>query len=220
MAAEKSVGNSRTKPAGARRYRGALPVKRTINLAALENRALDLRIAIPAILLVLAAAFLFGKFAVADRLIAVSRAEGEVAAARSRLDAAYRRLDSFGELTDVYAHYTFSGMTDEEIHRADRADVLNLLRDVVLPSVTVDSWNLKENVLTINMTGETLQVINRTVQSIEAEDTVSFCTVNNAKTNEITRTVQRGDAEETVTESSVTAQVLVYLNPDEGVDRR
>ena len=49
---------------------------------------------------------------------------------------------------------------------------------------------------------------------------VDFCTVSNAKTNENKRTVARGNREETIIETSVTAQVVAYLKPDEGVDRR
>jgi len=207
------------KAAGGRRRRGSIPVKRVINLAEVDKKSIDFRIAIPAILLILAAAFLFGKFAVADRLIAVSRAEGEVAAVQRELDAAYRRLDSFGELTELYAHYTFSGMTDEEIHRTDRAEILNLLRNVILPDVAVDAWNVKGNVLNVTMTADTLEDINRNVQKINSDELVDFCTVNNAKTNENRRTLTRGDREETIIETSVTAQVVAYLNPDEGVDR-
>ena len=205
---------------GGRRRKGTIPVKRVINLAEVDKKTIDLRIAIPAILLILAAAFLFGKFAVADRLIAVNRAEGEVAAAQRELDAAYQRLDSFGELTELYAHYTYSGMTDEEIHRTDRAEILNLLRNVALPDVEVSAWNVKGNTLNITMTAGTLEEINHTVQKVNGNELVDFCTVSNAKTNENKRTVARGDREETVIETSVTAQVVAYLNPDEGVDRR
>ena len=218
MAAAKN--NMNVRPLGGRRRKGSLPVKRIINLAEVDKKTIDLRIAIPAILLVLAAAFLFSKFAVADRLIAVNRAEGEVAAAQRELDAAYQRLDSFGELTELYAHYTYSGMTDEEIHRTDRAEILNLLRNVVLPDVEVSAWNVKGNTLNITMTAGTLEEINHTVQKVNGNELVDFCTVSNAKTNENKRTVARGDREETVIETSVTAQVVAYLNPDEGVDRR
>ena len=215
-AAKKDVS---VRPSVGRRRKGALPVKRVINLAEVDKKTIDFRIAIPAILLILAAAFAFSKFAVADRLIAVSRAEGEVATVQRELDAAYRRLDSFGELTELYAHYTYSGMTDEEVHRTDRAEILNLLRKVILPDVAVDSWNVKGNVLNVTMTADTLEEINRNVQKINSDELVDFCTVNNAKTNENKRTVSRGDKEETIIETSVTAQVVAYLNPDEGVDR-
>ena len=196
------------------RKQGHLPVKRDINLAGQDEKAIDLRAAIPAIVLILIAAFLFGKFAVADRLLAVSRAEGEVRALQTQINEGYRRIDSFGEISDVYAHYTYSGMTDEEVHRADRADVLRLLRRAVLPRVEVDAWNLTDNVLTVNMTAETLQVINRTVQEMEADKAVSFCTVNTAATNDTAGNAQTGR------DGTVTARVVAYLNPAEGVDRR
>ena len=218
MAAAKNNMNVRS--VGGRRRKGSLPVKRIINLAEVDKKTIDLRIAIPAILLILAAAFLFGKFAVADRLIAVNRAEGEVAAAQRELDAAYQRLDSFGELSDLYAHYAYSGMNDEEIHWTGRAEILNLLRNVVLPDVEVSAWNVKGNTLNITMTAGTLEEINHTVQKVNGNELVDFCTVSNAKTNENKRTVTRGNREETVIETSVTAQVVAYLNPDEGVDRR
>lgn len=215
MAAKTAAGSFSV----SRRKRGQIPTKRGINLAGIGKKPIKLGVALPAILLILAAAFAFGKFAVADRLMEVSRAQGEAAAVRSRVDESYRRLDSFGELSDLYAHYTYSGMTDEEVHRADRADVLNLLRDVVLPRVSVESWTLKGNTLTINMTAANLQIINSTVQKIEAEDTVSFCSVNTAKTNEIPRSNVRAQVESATDISSVTAQVVAYLNPVEGVDR-
>ena len=218
MAAAKNDVSVR--PLGGRRRKGSLPVKRVINLAEVDKKTIDLRIAIPAILLILAAAFLFGKFAVADRLIAVNRAEGEVAAAQRELDAAYQRLDSFGELTELYAHYTYSGMTDEEIHRTDRAEILNLLRNVVLPDVEVSAWNVKGNTLNITMTAGTLEEINHTVQKVNGNELVDFCTVSNAKTNENKRTVARGNREETIIETSVTAQVGACLKPGERGDRR
>ena len=49
---------------------------------------------------------------------------------------------------------------------------MRLLRRAVLPRVEVDAWNLTDNVLTVNMTAETLQVINRTVQEMEADKAV------------------------------------------------
>ena len=219
MAAANSMGG---RPASGRRGKRSYPVKRTINLAMTDVKPLNLALAIPLVILVLAAAVAFGKFAVVDRLAAVSRAEGEAAEAKSRLDAAYQRLDTYGELSELYAHYTYSGMTDEEVHRTDRSRVLDLVRDVIYPRVTVDRWTLNGNILTVTMTGDTLEDINETAQIVKAEEIVDVCTVTNAKTNEIRHTVrdERTDTERTVIETNVTADVKVYLNPDEGVDRR
>ena len=91
---------------------------------------------------------------------------------------------------------------------------------MVLPDVEVSAWNVKGNTLNITMTAGTLEEINHTVQKVNGNELVDFCTVSNAKTNENKRTVARGNREETIIETSVTAQVVAYLNPDEGVDRR
>ena len=212
MAAAKNDVSVR--PLGGRRRKGSIPVKRVINLAEVDKKTIDLRIAIPAILLVLAAAFLFSKFAVADRLIAVNRAEGEVAAAQRELDAAYQRLDSFGELTELYAHYTYSGFTYEELNRADRVDVLELIRSTVIPYAKISSWTITGNELTIFLSAESLQQINLIVQQLESKDMVDFCMVNTANTNDNTR----GNA--TKAEFSIVrGRIIAYLNAGMEVDR-
>ena len=188
--------------------RAKLPVKRSINLAMTDEKPVNLKIGIPAILLILVAAFVFGKFAVADRLMAVSRAEGQVSALQSDLNNAYDRLNSFGELTELYSHYTYSGMTQEEVSRADRTGAIALVRRLILPRGWVSSWTLSGNILTVNMTVEDLRTVNRTVQDIESDEHVNFCSVNTAATTD----------RSTGTEA-VNARITIYLNPSEEVTR-
>lgn len=188
-----------------------LPSKRSINLAATEEKSVNLKIAIPAIILILLAAFAIGKFAVADRLLAVSRAEAQAAAAQAELNAAYDKLNSFGELTEIYAHYTYSGMTQDEVSRADRASTIEMIRRIIMPRGQVSSWTLSGNVLTVNMVCENLNVVNRTVQDIESDPHVNFCTVNTAATTDKNNN--------TVVDSGVTARITIYLNPAEEVTR-
>ena len=188
--------------------RGKLPTKRSINLAMSDEKPVNLKIGIPAILLILVAAFVFGKFAVADRLVAVSRAEGQVSALQSDLNAAYDKLNSFGELTEIYAHYTYSGMTEEEVSRADRSSAIAMIRRLILPRGEVSSWTLSGNTLTVNMTVDDLRTVNRTVQDIESDEHVNFCSVNTAATTD----------RSTGTEA-VNARITIYLNPPEEVTR-
>ena len=204
-----AFGKKSEKKAGGKR--GKLPVKRSINLAMTDEKPVNLKVGIPAFILILVAAFAFGKFAVADRLIAVSRAEAEVAALRSELNAAYDRLNSFGELTEIYAHYTYSGMTQDEISRADRASAIALIRRVILPRGQVSNWTLSGNVLTLNFVCDDLRVVNRTVQDIESDPHVNFCTVNTAATNDNYNNIYA--------DGGVNARIMVYLNPAEEVTR-
>ncbi len=217
MAKEQKV---RSGGGSGKRKRGALPVKRMINLAEYDVKPANLKLGFLALLLILAGALAIAKFAVTDRLVAVSRAEGEVATVKREVEEAYRTIDSFGEMTEVYAHYTYSGWTDEEASRADRSEVLRLLRNVILPEAEVNTWNLKGNVLNITMSAPTLEEINLAVQDINADELVDFCTVSNARTIETKHTVKNGDKEETAVETSVTAQIVTYLNRNEGVDKR
>ena len=184
------------------------PVKRTINLAEIGEKPIDVKLAVPGIVLVILAALLFSKFAVADRLAAVSKAEQEAAVVREQLDAGYQKIEEFGEMTEEYAHLTYSGMTVEELERTDRIEVLNLVQRVVLPQAVVSSWSIQGNQVTLIVKGSTLQKVNMIVQQLEAEDMVDFCTVTTAATNETVT----GNAEETSINEVVTAQVTIYLN--------
>lgn len=191
--------------------RGHLPAKRSINLAGIGEKKIDLKIALPAILLILLAAALFSKFAVVDRLSAVSRANAEVAQLRGQLEAGYARLSAYDELEDEYAHYTYEGLTKEELNRADRVAVLDLMRRVVLPSARVESWTISSNTLTMTVTGRTLQSLNTVSQKLEAEELVDFCTVTMAATSDLTQVQNLGE------NTDVTAMIVAYLkNAEEG----
>ena len=192
--------------------RRQMPVKRSINLAVIDEKKMRFGLAIPAILLILVAAAAFSKFLVLDRMAEVSAAQAEVSRLQAKIDQGYDELAGFDDLADLYAHYTYSGFTPEELNRSDRVAVLRLIRSVVLPRAEVSSWSLTSNTLTINLNAETLQEINLLVQQLEAEDMVDFCTVNTANTKENQRRVQTTDL------GIVKARVLVYLNAGMEVD--
>ena len=202
-----TLGKKSEKSGGKGVKRGNLPTKRSINLAATEEKSVNFKIGIPAIILILAVAFAIGKFAVADRLVAVSKAEAQVSALQSELNAAYDKLNSFGELTEIYAHYTYSGMTQDEVSRADRASAIEMIRRLILPRGQVSSWTLSGNILTVNLSVNDLQTVNRTVQDIESDEHVNFCSVNTASTTD------KYDAE------ALSARITIYLNSAEEVSR-
>ena len=192
--------------------RRQMPVKRSINLAVIDEKKMRFGLAIPAILLILVAAAAFSKFLVLDRMAEVSAAQAEVSRLQAKIDQGYDELAGFDDLADLYAHYTYSGFTPEELNRSDRVAVLRLIRSVALPRAEVSSCSLTSNTLTINLNAETLQEINLLVQQLEAEDMVDFCTVNTANTKENQRRVQTTDL------GIVKARVLVYLNAGMEVD--
>lgn len=204
-----AVKNSKKKGNVKRRQ---MPTKRSINLAVLSEKKTHFGLLIPGILLILVVAAAFSKFLVIDRLAEVDAARAEVNRLQTKIDQGYEELAGFDDLADLYAHYTYSGFTQEELNRSDRVEVLRLIRSVVLPRTEVSSWTLSGNTLTINLNGETLQDINLLVQQLEAEDIVDFCTVNTANTKDNARLV--------LTENlgPVKARVMAYLNAGTEVD--
>ena len=170
-----------------RKIRGKLPVKKSINLALVGQKKTRVSTAILAIILILLVAAAFSKYFVMDRLAEVEREQRKVRDLRNELSAANAKLDSFGELNETYAHYTFSDMTAEEMRRVARSDVVELIERVVLPAAKLNSWDIKQNQLTINVTLDTLQDTNMLAQLLNEEEMVEFATVKNAVTNELTK---------------------------------
>lgn len=184
-----------------------LPVKRSINLVTVGEKPIDVKLAVPGIVLIILAAALFGKFAVVDRLMAVSDAQQKAEVVRIQLDTGYQKIEEYGELTDEYAHYTYSGMTEEELSRVDRSDILKLLQKVVLPNSVLDSWSVQGNQMMLIIGGSRLQEINLLVQQLENEELVDFCTVETATSN-TDMAISNTSAS---TNEVVTAQVTIYL---------
>lgn len=164
--------------------RGKLPEKTTINLVIKDENSIKPQIAVPAIILICLLAAVFGKFAVADRLISASRAAGQVTELRSGLDSAYEKLAFYADVEDKYAHYTYSGMTEEELTRVDRVDVMKLVEKALAEGYTLRSWTVSENIMTLQMTGSSLKELNRLSQILEQEPIVDQCVITTADRSE------------------------------------
>lgn len=194
-------------PANGKKGHVTLPTKRTVNLAGTGKKSVKVGVLIPALIVISAAAFLFSKFAVIDRFITVSEAEARVADVEMQISMGEAKIESFGELTDIYAHYTFSGMTEEEMGRVSRVDVVDLIRNVIVPEAYVESFSVSENKLVVSVTDDTLQDINVIAQTLQKEPIVSFCTVTTAATND--RDLSYVKAVEDA--GLVTAEINVFL---------
>jgi hypothetical protein len=142
----------------------------------------------------------------------VSEAQREVAILQSRLTQSMERLDDFGELTQEYAHYTYSGMTSEEMNRTDRLAVLELMQRLVLPQAWVSTWSVQGNTLTLDITRGDLQDINLLAQQLNQDPLVDFCTVTTAATTSTNAFAKDGSVQ-----GDVVGHILIYLNsaPDQ-----
>ena len=190
-----------------------MPSKRTINLAPIGVKKIDLRLAAGGVLLILLLASAFGKFLVADRLNAVIRAEGEVTALQSDIQGAYRRIAGYGDLETEYAHYTYSGMTKEELAMADRAEVVRMVQKETGEAARLISWNLSGNLLTLSVAASDLQDINRMVKNLGEFEIVDLCSVTTAVKEDLqVPGAYAGVPEELAgADHIVRANILVYL---------
>ena len=199
---------------GKKIIRGKMPQKRSINLAPIGVERIDPTKALAGSFAVFLAAVLFSKFLVADRLAAVYRESMEVSRLRTQLEQEYEKVASFGSIADEYAHYTYSGMTEEELSLVNRADVIHMIKEGTENSKEVESWSLRSNILTLTVSGRDLQEINQLAKGLEQFDLVNTCTVTAASKEDLQRNGSNVDSDRS---HVVRANIIVYLqNEEEG----
>lgn len=116
---------------------GKMPTKRSINLVLVDENKINPFKAILGILLIVLVAGAFGKFLVYDRLMSVSNVTAEVRQMRDTLDALQDSVEGYGELEEEYAHYTYDGMTEEELGLVNRKQVGELVKAIMAEQDTL-----------------------------------------------------------------------------------
>lgn len=182
--------------------RGRMPTKKSINLAQVGLKKINLLIAIPAVTGIILAALLISKFAVIDRFAAVSKAQGEVAAMQKRVSAVYDKMNEYGDLNDLYYHYTYSNMTEEELTRSDRIKIMDMIKRDILSAAAIESWTVTGNKVTVVAVDESLSKITEIIKTLEEEELVNYCTVTTAST------------EDKEHPGNVKATIVIYMNTE------
>lgn len=193
--------------AGTALGRTAHAPKKQINLALAGQKKKHYFVAIPAIGAIVVAAGVIGKVAVADRLVKMSEAQSAASELQKQVDDITAYIDSFGDLQETYAHYTYQGLNADELSYLNRPEVLQLMKNVIFPKVTVSSWSVSGNQLTLPVTGENLSDINSLVQELEQVPIVDYCNVMTAVTDS-SSTDENGNP---ASPDTVTGQIIVYL---------
>ena len=189
--------------AGTALGRTAKAPKKQINLALVGQKKKHYWVAVPAIGGIVMVAGVIGKVAVADRLVQMSEAQSAVSQMQQQVDDITAYIDSFGDLQETYAHYTYQGLTGDELSFLNRPEVLKLMTDIIFPKVMVSSWSVSGNQLSLPVTGENLSDINSLVQELEQEPIVDYCNVMTAVTD--------GNTEAEAAADKVTGQIVIYL---------
>ena len=192
--------------------RGRVPNKQSINLAMVGVKKTNWALVVLVLVLIFLALGAAGKFLILDRLAEVKAAEAEADDVLLQINMVNMKIRQYGEMNDIYAHYTYTGMTEEERTRVERTEVMNLLQRTVILRTDVSKWDLSGNLLTVTVTGDTLEDINVTAQKLRDDPFVNYCQVNTAKTNTVTKSAFELDTAE-----RVAAVIVAYLNMPEEV---
>lgn len=160
--------------------------KATLNLAIREKNPLSPVKVIPAVAILLVAAFLFGKFAVADRLVRVSQAQGALARLEAQEQALTEAVAHYDDVADLYARYSVGWMTEEEKSLLLRSDILDLLQEELMPNCRVQTVSISGNILSVQLNGITLNGTSLLVQRLYQLPSVTNVSVYTAATKEDT----------------------------------
>ncbi len=193
-------------PKAPKAARGRIPNKQSINLAMMGVKRTNWVLVILVLLLILVAAAAVTKFLILDRLQKVEDAQAAAEDVRREISIYNAKIDSYGELNDIYPHYTFTTMTEQERERVPRSEVMALLQRTVILRTEVSEWELKGNLLTVKVTGSTLEDINVTAQKLRDDTMVNYCQVDTAATSYTIDQSTDDDPE------LVSATIVAYLN--------
>lgn len=163
-----------------RPFQHAKARKTAINLAMIGYKPFNFKVAVPASVLIIILAMLFSKYAVVDRLQKVNSLKRQLADINAETELYQKQIEGYGDLVKTYAHYTYQNFEEEELKRADRADIIALINEKIVPKCEVGDWNIVENTLTISVVCNKLSGINEVASSVKKDKRVDYCTVSTA----------------------------------------
>jgi len=180
--------------------------------------------AIAAVILVF---LLAAKFLVIDRFSSLARAQKNVTDLEAQIEAGNKFINSGDELAEEFYHYTWTDMTAEEKDRISRKDVAELVKFINSGKASVKQIFLSENVLTVDITTDTLQSVSELSESLDKQKIVESVRVENASKlekdgYEKTDITLSGEEITTVVPGTVVveAQLKIYLTSDKETEEQ
>lgn len=147
------------------------PTKNTINLAMQDREPIRLSILIPAVLVIALFFTGFSKFAVVDRLLAAYRAETRAVNAERQLEKLELELKDYDKVEREYTRY-FSETLRSEKMPLDCMEIFSLLERELMSKTSIGSLSFQENVVSVQITGSTLDEVSRIIESLNQEPSV------------------------------------------------
>jgi hypothetical protein len=176
---------------------GRAPVKTSMNLYSVGNQKTDMHTFVPVALALVIAVALFAKFGVIDQIARVSSAQAELADKQAQASQVEGSLQGYDAVAQEYKSYTTT-LNPSEVNAIN---VLNMVDTQVRSSADVTAVNLKDNILTLTLTGVSLDAVGTLTTALQNQSMVTNVGVSTA--------VAGGS-----TTSDVVATLSITLNPD------
>lgn len=160
--------------------KGKIPTKNFINIQLVKKQTFSFKKNWPILVIIIVLALVVCKFFVFDRIFSVAKEANHVATMQNELSVANSQIAQLGDLEDEYAHYTISGMTEEELSRVDRVAAMKLIEEAFLGGNISRSWNLTGNVMTLQVSGPSLSELNDLASELELNPIVEQCVISSA----------------------------------------
>ena len=179
------------------------PSKQYLNLAVKEKKALDLKIIIPSVILIIAAAAAFCKFAVLDRFAKVDAAEAELRSLNATLAVANAQLEDYDKVLEEYQKYSVNWMDDVEKSLVLKTDMIDLINNEILKNSETRSLSITGNTISAQLVGLSLSQTSALLDRLNARDDVQDVQIFTATTEE-------------ALENQVIVSLLVTMKLEEG----
>lgn len=157
-----------------------------MNLCVREKTDNSLSRVLPLAIILAILVAVFCKFAVIDRLTALSEARSKYETAARELNEAKAQVADFKEVQEQYVRYTSNFKSDEEKALADRKAALDLIQNAAKDLAEVKTVNIIGNTAVLQIRTGTLEDVRTLCTRLEANEGVISITVNRADKSETT----------------------------------
>lgn len=174
------------------------PTKTDINLAIRERKTQSLRTLVPTFILLVVCISLFSKFAVIDRLNAANQAEASASAVQSQLVSLQSYTKDYEKVLEKYNELLATMSSANVI--ATPMERLGLIEKYLITSSQVDSFDVLDDVITVKISGVTLNQISSIFVKLMSDPLISNVQVYTAST---------ADKNASLTTATMTIQLAV-----------
>ena len=127
----------------------------------------------------------FAKYGVAEQMSLRTEAENDLREAQLNLDAALARSSNYDEVLAEYNRYTLTALSDAELSEADRAEVLALVKNIVVSEedMCIRSVSVSGNTMQLSIAGISIEGISEPAGILEASETVESVYVSSVNSS-------------------------------------